>query len=186
MIFVGGAGNFYEFERGVGEIGTWYARTSGDADVLGRRAGEHTQLLKRSLDGCRNLRCLFLVSLRGSIEHDKESKEQSDEVGVGNEPALMVGVSLMSAAAGSRAGRRFLLRLLLVLLQVAQQHSLKHARIHAFKDGDHTFQLHFAQHLFFAKLDLQLSGPGKKKNVGSSRRRKWLRRMQPRCLCRPQ
>jgi hypothetical protein len=42
------------------------------------------------------------VDLRRGVEHDKEGEQQRDEVGVGNQPAIVIGVA--------RAARRRLIR----------------------------------------------------------------------------
>lgn len=82
-------------ERSIREFRAGYAGTSRYADIFDRRTRENPQLLKCSLDGGCYLRLLLLIGLRRSIEHYKKSKEQCDEVGVGNQPAFMIGMSLM-------------------------------------------------------------------------------------------
>ena len=53
--------------------------------------------LKRSLDGSGDdLGSFLLVGLRGGIENYEERKQKSDEVGVGNQPALVIGMGLVS------------------------------------------------------------------------------------------
>ena len=56
------------------------------------RSREDTQLLKRNLDGQREFADLPLIHLRGSVQHHEESKQQSDEIGIGNQPAFVVGM----------------------------------------------------------------------------------------------
>ena len=94
-ILLGCAGHFDHFEGRVCELGVQDPGASGYTDTFGRRACEDAQLLKCALDGGCHLGGFFLVGLRGGVEHDKERKQKSDEVGVGDEPALVVCVRLV-------------------------------------------------------------------------------------------
>lgn len=62
---------------------------------LHRRSGERSQLLKSNLNGGGEASNFLLVDARRRKKHDEESKKQSDEVGVGNQPAFMIGMGLM-------------------------------------------------------------------------------------------
>ena len=58
-------------------------------------------LLECDLDGQSQLSDFSLVDLRRSVEHDEKSKQQSDEIGIGNQPALVIDVSGAVACGGS-------------------------------------------------------------------------------------
>jgi hypothetical protein len=59
--------------------------------------GKDAESLESRLDGMSDLGLFALVGSRAGIEHDEESEEQGDEVGVRDEPAVVLRVVGVSA-----------------------------------------------------------------------------------------
>ncbi len=53
--------------------------------------------MKRSVNGSRDLCGLLLVRLGESVKDDKEGEEKRDEVGIGNQPAVISNTGAMHA-----------------------------------------------------------------------------------------
>ena len=114
-----------------------------------------------------SLDLFFLVRLAGGEEDDEEGEEQSDEVGVGDEPALVVDVfgmllfahALDLGAARSEFGG-------FGVEEIGAEFGLDHARVHAFEDGDDAFEHHLLDHLLFAVAEFEFAGGGKADEVG--------------------
>ena len=67
---------------------------------------EHAEGREGGLHGCGELGLLLLVRLAGGEEDDEKGEEQRDEVGVGDQPALVVdvlGMFLLAHADGPRS-----------------------------------------------------------------------------------
>ena len=78
------------------------AERHGLAGVEGNLSGgcgKDSEFLKRDLDSHRQLADFALVDLRRGVEDDEESKQKSDEVGVGDQPAVVTGVGAGTLAA---------------------------------------------------------------------------------------
>ncbi len=89
-----------------GVLGIFYGLDLAEGHGLGHIDGdfrggglEDSHLLKSYLNGQGELSDFSFVDLRGGIEHDKEGKQEGDEVGVGNQPAIVIGVAGTTAAA---------------------------------------------------------------------------------------
>src|SRR5581483_6316157 len=63
---------------------------------LHARCLEYSEFLESYLDGHRQLPDFFLIDLRCGVKDHEESKEQRDEISVGDQPALMISMFGMS------------------------------------------------------------------------------------------
>ena len=129
----------------------------GDPEIhrdFRRRAFENAHLLKCDLDGHRQSANFLLVDLRRCVEHDKEGKQQGDEVGVRYQPAFMIGVAGRSFCGVSYLGRfGFWLTALFCALARNPRTFFQHAWIHSLENGNHAFERHFADDLLLANPD---------------------------------
>src|ERR1700687_4398309 len=60
---------------------------------------ERPHFLESGLNRKSQLADFFFVDLRRGVEHDEEGKQEGDEVSIGNQPALVIGVTGASPAA---------------------------------------------------------------------------------------
>ena len=169
--------------------GTWRLGFGGGrCMVLGlRRGGKDADRLKGGLDGVGDLGLLALVGVGAGVENDEEGEEQGDEVGVGDQPAVVVRRGRRCGGIGeTRISRRASPARLCrgcggATALEAGELDFDHAGVHAFEDGDDAFEGHLFQALIFASALASACRRRGGRRGWRSRRRRWSRRRRRRC-----
>ena len=79
---------------------------AGAAGLLGglaRGVGKDAQGAEGGVDGLGDLHLFFLVGFGEGVEDDEEGEEQGDEVGIGDQPAVVADVAFAPLAASCGA-----------------------------------------------------------------------------------